>query len=97
MPLKSIYNKRFLTYLVISIWLASCVPARQFEDLQKSNKVCMDENAKLKSDNQELVTKNTEMSSSLDDLQKRISGLLKDTLDQGYAYRRLTGSQHCQR
>ena len=61
----------------------SCVPARQFEDLQKKEKDCQDENGRLKSENQQLTTTNTELSAEINDLQKRIAGLQKDTTDKG--------------
>jgi len=91
MKAKSIVNGLFLTVLAVSIYLTSCVPARQFEDLQKKEKTCQDENSKLKSDNQHLTTTNTELASQVEDLQKRISNLVKDTTEGGSSNRRLTG------
>jgi chemotaxis protein MotB len=83
-------NGRILTVLAISVYLASCVPARKFEDLQKSEKDCRDENTKLKSDNLDLTTRNTELTSSINDLQKKVSNLQKDTTEGGASHRRLT-------
>jgi chemotaxis protein MotB len=90
MKAKSIPSRLILTVLGVSIYLTACVPARKFEDVQKSEKDCREENAKIKSDNLDLTTKNTELSASINDLQKRISNLQKDTLEMGSAYRRLT-------
>lgn len=91
MSVKSRLNGGFLSVIIGCLYLASCVPARQFEDLQKKNKDCQDENGKLKSDNLSLTTSNTELIAQVDDLQKRISNLTKDTTEQGNAMRRLTG------
>jgi chemotaxis protein MotB len=91
MKAKSIPAHWILTVVGISIYLTSCVPARQFEDLQKREKQCQDDNTKLNSDNRDLTTKNTELSATLDDLQKRISNLQSDTTESGNSYRRLTG------
>ncbi len=79
-----------LTVFGISIYLTACVPAQKFENLQKSEKDCRDENTKMKSDNLDLKTKNTELAASIDDLQKRVSNLQKDTTEGGNAHRRLT-------
>ncbi len=90
MKAKSIVNRWFLAVLSVSMYLTSCVPARQFEDLQKKDKACQDENGKMKSDNQQLTTKNTELSAQIDDLQKKVSNLSKDSTELGTSYRRLT-------
>ena len=90
MKAKSIPSSRILTVIAISIYFVSCVPARKFEDLQKSEKECRDENNKLKSDNLDLTTKNTELIASINDLQKRVTNLQKDTTELGSSHRRLT-------
>ena len=79
----------FLAISVISLSIFSCVPARQFEDLQKKEKTCQDENTKLKSDNQDLNTKNTELNAQLLELRKSVDDLGKDTTEQGRSHRRL--------
>src|SRR6185369_5165717 len=88
---KSIINGWFLSIIAGCLYLASCVPARQFEDLQKKDKECQDENSRMKSDNQQLTTKNTELRAEIEELQKRIANLEKDTSELGSANRRLTG------
>jgi len=90
MKAKSIPVQWILTVVVISLYLTSCVPARKFEDLQKSEKDCRDENTKMKSDNLDLTTRNTELTASINDLQKKVSNLQKDTTEEGSSYRRLT-------
>ena len=84
------FNGAFLSIIVASLYLSSCVPARQFEDLKKKEKDCQDENVRLKSENQQLGTTNTELSAEISDLRKRIAGLQKDTLEQGASGRRVS-------
>lgn len=88
-----IKSKRIVQFLAISGFIAtffSCVPARQFEDLQKKEKTCQDDNTRLKSENQDLNTKNTELNASLIELKKNVDALSTDTSTQGRTYRRLT-------
>ena len=74
--------------MLLSIF--SCVPSRQFDDLKAKYKQCDESIAKLKSENQELVTKNTELLSLTTELQKRTGALEKDTTIAGSSSRRLT-------
>lgn len=82
--------KRFLAVLPAIALLNACVPARQFEDLQKKEKNCREENATLKNENQNLKTENTELKAAGSEMQKNIVGLVKDTTEMGTAYYRLT-------
>lgn len=87
-----LFPRHFIVILAISAFagtMYSCVPARQFEDLQKKEKTCQEENTKLRSDNQSLSTNNTELNSKLVELQKSVNDLVKDSADQGHTYRRL--------
>jgi chemotaxis protein MotB len=90
MKVKSIVNGWFLSLIVVSCYLSSCVPARQFDDLQKKDKDCQSENERLKSENQNMGTKNTELASEISDLQKRVSTLQRDTSEMSSANSRLT-------
>jgi chemotaxis protein MotB len=86
----SIINGWFLSFIVVSMYLVSCVPAKQLEDMQKKEKECQTQNSKLKTDNDALTTKNTELKAQMDDIHKRITNLEKDTSEEGSALRRLT-------
>lgn len=90
MKAKSTLKGWFLAILAVSIYLTSCVPARQFEDLKTKEKTCQDENIKLKSDNLQMTTTNTELSAQINDLQKKVSNLQKDSTELGASHRRLT-------
>lgn len=80
----------FLASVFLVSTFQSCIPARKFEDLQKTEKTCQDENSKLKSDNQSLTTENTELKASGAEMLKNNLQLSKDTTDMGNAYHRLT-------
>lgn len=82
--------KLFLAVFTVMALLNACVPARQFEDLQKKNKNCQEENTNLKNENQNLKTENTELKASGSEMQKQIVDLKKDTSEMGTAYYRLT-------
>jgi chemotaxis protein MotB len=81
----------FLSVLIIVTQFFSCVPARKFEDLQKKDNTCQDDNTRLKSENQNLHTENTELKSSSAEMQKNITLLTRDTSEMGTSYQRLTG------
>lgn len=86
-------NHKITCFLAAGIILSTfqaCVPARKFEDLQKREKSCQDENSQLRNDNQRLLTENTEMKASGATMQKNLLDLVKDTTDMGNAYNRLT-------
>lgn len=82
--------KAFLAVLPLIALMNACVPSRQFEDLQKKEKSCREENTTLKNENQNLKTENTELKASGAEMQKNIVDLVKDTTEMGTAYYRLT-------
>ncbi|HNP49579.1 MAG TPA: OmpA family protein, partial [Bacteroidia bacterium] len=88
--IKSKRISQFLAFSFISMAFFACVPARQFEDLQKKEKTCQEENTKLKTDNQDLNTKNTELTAQVTELRKSVDELQKDTTEQGRNHRRLS-------
>jgi chemotaxis protein MotB len=88
--MKTKTSKLMLFLAAAAITWQGCVPARQFEDLQKKEKTCQDENTKLKNDNQSLMTENTELKESGSEMRKNITELARDTTERGSAYFRLT-------
>lgn len=82
--------KFYLIYCGIVAGFYSCVPAKQFENLQKKDKICQDENTRLKNENHSLQTENIELKSSASEQQKNISSLSGDTTKMGISYQRLT-------
>lgn len=91
MKFLSAKSPQILAIFTLVATIYSCVPARQFEDLQKREQSCQDENKTLKAENQRLTTENTELKASGAEMQKDIVELQKDTTDMGTAYHRLTG------
>lgn len=61
----------FLSILIIST-LFSCVPAKKYEELKANQQSCKDENAALKTLNQDLEEKNKELNAALTTLQKQV-------------------------
>lgn len=80
----------FLSVVTLYSGFSSCVPARQFEDLQTKEKNCQDEAYRLRNENQGLKTENTELKSASAEMQKNISQLTRDTSEMGTSYQRLT-------
>ena len=62
----------------IFLFFFSCVPTRQFQELKNKNEICKTERDSLKGVNEELTVRNTEMESTIEELQKKISGLQKN-------------------
>jgi len=72
--------KKTLYISVISTFiLASCVPARKYQDLESKQQECSDQLDKLKSRNADLETLATEQHEKVVDLSERVSRLKGDT------------------
>ena len=66
-------NKKFLNLIgVIAVItaLASCVPARQYDEMKMRKATCDEENSKLRSENTNYSTQNKELTSSVADLKR---------------------------
>lgn len=86
-------NKKFLNLVgVITVItaLASCVPARQYDEMKMRKATCDEENSKLRSENTNYSTQNKELTSSVADLRREKEKLETDTTTLGTAQRRLT-------
>ena len=82
--------KPCLIICLIAAGFYACVPAKQFEDLQRKDKTCQDDNTRMKDENHSLQTENTELKNSATEMQKNISKLARDTTEMGTSYQRLT-------
>jgi chemotaxis protein MotB len=85
--------KRNIPYLIVgSIVLSiyACVPLRRMEEEQSKRKTCDTELASCKTDKESLEAKLKETSRSLDDNQKQVAGLARDTSILGISYRATT-------
>lgn len=79
----------FVTGLLAIIWMASCVPARKYEDLLERRQNCEDQNVDLRRENESLLTDNNELTSYRDKLLEQTEQLKKDTTNIGLIKRRL--------
>ena len=90
MRMKSTSLRLILAASFISSIFFSCVPERQFEDLKKKEKSCEDDNARLKTENEQNHTAIIELERQVAELKKSTDDLVKDSTGQGRSYRRLT-------
>ncbi len=79
----------FTILIAGGLLLHGCVPSRQFDELKARQKECDSTTARLKTENEQLTTKNNEFSSRYEEAMKNNSRLEKDTADGGNSYRRL--------
>jgi chemotaxis protein MotB len=81
---------RNLAYIITTIFfLASCVPARQVEDLKARKAKCEEEVNTLRASSLELNTKNKELNEQVTEQGKDIEHLKRDTSSLGTSIRRL--------
>jgi chemotaxis protein MotB len=70
--------------------LASCVPARQYDEMKLRKATCDEENSKLRAENSNVTTQNKELTATNVDLLKERQKLESDTSTLGTAQRRLS-------
>lgn len=78
MPLKI---KTFLPFILMLMVLGSCVPTKQFDDLQLKSNQCEDELELTKNENKKLNVSATELKSQLDILNERLKDMHSDSLE----------------
>lgn len=84
--------KRSITLFALSVlFLASCVTARKYEELDARKTEYESENTQLRKTNDELLTNNTELEAQFGDINKRIASLESDTTLLGTSLRHLRG------
>lgn len=84
-PLLSI----ILSFFALSFLMTSCVPSRQFDEMQAKEKQCRDELEKLKTENRDLTASSADLTVRNDQLSKENQGLKRDTTNLGNAMARL--------
>ena len=87
--MKKLTLKQLLYAVVLSFVVASCVPARQYEEMKAKRTECEDELKQLKSSNKELTEKNNEVTEKYEQINRQIDGLKSDTSILGGTSRRL--------
>ena len=70
---------KYLSIIVILGTTLSCVPTRQFKELQENHLKCNEERDRLKNTNESLTVNNTELGSTIEFLQLEISELVADS------------------
>ena len=78
------------TFLMISLFVFSCVPARKFEEAKKKQETCETENATLKADFIDIENKYNEQTKELEGIKRKIKSLETDTTLLGMNFRNLT-------
>ncbi|MDA3953145.1 MAG: OmpA family protein [Bacteroidales bacterium] len=76
-----IKTKSKILILIVFLAFASCVPTKQFEDLQLKSDKCDEELEITKEDNKHLEIANTELKSKSDIANKKLKELSKDSLE----------------
>ncbi len=74
--------------LIVGICLASCVPARKFQDLNAKHKVCAKELAEFKEKSTTYEEENNEMKSQIEQFNKQVGILKSDTSMVGRSLRK---------
>lgn len=77
-------------FAILAMYLASCVPARQYEELKDKEKKCAQELSEMKNNNLNCNTKLTECENDVQLLKRRVSNLQNDTMVMGNSLRLLT-------
>lgn len=78
----------FVTILLVSVFIYSCVPTKQFQEIKSKKEKTDNENVQLRSQVQEMTTKSTEQAGTIDQFNKKIKNLQTDTLNIGKSFRK---------
>ncbi len=81
--------KKVLYFVLIVLIAASCVPARQYDEMKAKRLQCEEELKQLKADNKDLTENKNEMVEKMDLMSRQIEGLKNDTAITGVTSRRL--------
>ena len=76
---------------VLLLFISSCVPERQFNELQSKEKQCREEADSLRNENRDLRSANAEFTTRNEKLSKDVQTLANDTMQMGTAMSRLNG------
>jgi len=66
--------------ILFTFSLTTCVPPKQFKDIQRENKNCQEERASLKAENEKLAVHNNELKSKIEVINENISKLIEDSI-----------------
>lgn len=77
----------FLPFVLATILMISCVPARQFQEMQENYQKCMEETEIIKSENKGLTIQSTELASEISVLKREVNRLLIDSTNKAQEVR----------
>ncbi len=77
---------------LISVFMVSCIPSRQFDDVKTAKERCETDLAELLAKYETYMAREKELNVRLDGLSKQVQTLSGDTTTMGLTYRRLTSS-----
>ena len=81
--------KKILFYLAIILFVTSCIPARQYNELKSNKSRCEEEAEKLRAANLEMTTRTKELNEQVEQDRKNIDKLKQDTTSLGTDIRRM--------
>ena len=81
--------RRVIIAFIASLFIASCVPATKFREVDKMKKECESERQALKIQNEKISVENNEGKRRLSLLETQNQGLLKDSVDRILKYNSL--------
>ena len=84
---------RLLAFGFIAIFITSCVPAKQFNDLKTAQEKCENERQDLTSKNRTIAAENDQLKADLESLTKKHSQLKEDTAMLGKSSRKIRAKQ----
>jgi chemotaxis protein MotB len=84
--------QHFLLPVLVAVFLVSCIPSRQFDDVKSSKDKCETDLAELKAKYETFTAKEKELNVRIEDLSKQTRTLSGDTTNLGLSLRRLTSS-----
>ena len=84
--------QHFLLPVLVAVFLVSCIPSRQFDDVKWAKDKCETDLAELKAKYETFTAKEKELNVRIEDLSKQTRTLSGDTTNLGLSLRRLTSS-----
>lgn len=80
---------RLISFSLFVLIVSSCVPLRKYQDMESKKEQCMDENTKLKKENERLNALKNEQTASIEKLTKDFNSLVNDTTRLGKTLRNM--------
>ncbi len=82
--------KKLILFLTVTLFVASCVPARKFQEISAKAEASEKQRAEFEEQNKEYKSKLDAQQIEIDGIKSEISGLKRDTLVNGTSLRKMT-------